>query len=300
MSQEAELSEQDFYHQAFKRNIGLLSLAEQERLRRASVAIAGAGGMGGVHIATLARTGIGKFRIADLDGFEVVNFNRQYGATVHTIGRHKAKVMAEVACAINPEAEVTIFDKGISESNIDDFLEGADVVVDALDYFIPDTRRLLFRKAREKGLHVVTVGPIGFSAAMLIFSPTGMSFDDYFGFQDDMSLEEKLIAFTVGVAPGGTHLNYIDPKSVDFDAGAGPSLGLACQIGSGIAAAEIVNILLQRRPTKAAPYYTQFDPYTMQYKKGYLWRGNKNPVQQLKFWYVNRLLKKGREARANA
>ncbi len=38
------------------------------------------GGVGGVHLMTLARLGIGKFTIADPDTFELANFNRQYGA----------------------------------------------------------------------------------------------------------------------------------------------------------------------------------------------------------------------------
>lgn len=290
----------DYYIQAFSRNIGLLTLAEQERLRRACVAIPGLGGMGGVAAATLARTGLGHFRLADFDEFEVVNMNRQYGATVHTLGHNKAKVMAEIILAINPEAEVAVFTEAIAEHNVDEFLAGADVVQDALDYFAPEARRLIFRRARAKGLYVVSAGPLGFSGAMLVFSPSGMSFDDYFDLRDGMSLEEKLIAFSIGVAPGGTHLAYIDPKSVDLEKGYGPSLGLACQIASGMAAAEIVNLLLQRRPVRAAPHYSQFDPYTMQYKTGTLWWGNRNPIQQLKRWYVKRFLLKGKRLRSLA
>lgn len=286
-----------YYTQAFSRNIGLLTPSEQERLRRACVAIPGMGGMGGVAAATLARTGIGRFRIADFDDFEAVNMNRQYGATVHTLGRNKAEVMAEIITAINPEAEVAVFTEAIAEHNVDEFLAGADVVQDALDYFAPDARRLIYRHARARGLHVVSAGPLGFSGAMLVFSPTGMSFDDYFDLCDGMSLEEKLIAFSIGVAPGGTHLAYIDPRSVDLEKGYGPSLGLACQIASGMAAAEIVNILLQRRPVRAAPHYSQFDPYTGQYKTGVLWWGNRNPIQQLKRWYVKRFLLKGKRLR---
>ena len=72
------------YHEAFSRNIGLVTLEEQERLRRSHVAIAGMGGMGGVHLITLARAGIGSFAIADPDCFELANMNRQYGARVDT------------------------------------------------------------------------------------------------------------------------------------------------------------------------------------------------------------------------
>ena len=68
------------YNEAFSRNIGLFTLEEQDKLRRSHVAIAGMGGVGGVHVATLARTGIGNFTIADPDCFELANMKRQYGA----------------------------------------------------------------------------------------------------------------------------------------------------------------------------------------------------------------------------
>src|SRR5271165_2808853 len=64
------------YDEAFVRNRGLISSEEQRRLRDCRVAIAGMGGVGGVHLATLARLGVGHFTIADPDEFEIANFNR--------------------------------------------------------------------------------------------------------------------------------------------------------------------------------------------------------------------------------
>ena len=84
------------YRSAFSRNLGWVTEAEQERLRHRRVAIAGLGGVGGVHLLALTRLGIGKFHIADHDRFELVNFNRQAGATVDTLGRPKVDVMADM------------------------------------------------------------------------------------------------------------------------------------------------------------------------------------------------------------
>ncbi|MDQ7828695.1 MAG: ThiF family adenylyltransferase [Armatimonadota bacterium] len=288
----------DYYSQAFSRNIGLVTPAEQERLRHVCVAIPGMGGMGGVAAATLARTGIGRFRIADADVFEVVNMNRQYGATVHTLRQNKAEVMAEIIRTINPEADVTVFTEPIGKHNVDEFLAGADVVQDALDYFALEARRLICSRARDRGLYVVSAGPLGFSGVLLVFSPTGMSFEEYYDLRDGLSLEEQLIAFAVGTAPAGIHLRYMDPKSVDFQRGYGPSLGVACQIASGMAAAEIVKILLGRGPVRPVPYFSQFDAYTMQYQRGRLWWGNRHPLQRLKRWYVKRFLLKGARLRS--
>ena len=67
------------YHAAFARNLGWVTRAEQDSLRGKRVAIAGMGGVGGVHLLTLARLGIGAFHIADFDTFDIANFNRQAG-----------------------------------------------------------------------------------------------------------------------------------------------------------------------------------------------------------------------------
>src|SRR6185295_2318049 len=167
------------YREAFTRNIGLVTPEEQEQLRQTCVAICGLGGAGGVHLVTLLRSGIGRFRLAEPDRFELVNTNRQYGATIHTSGRSKLEVMAEVARAINPEVDLTLFGEGITPDNADEVLRGVDVAVDAIDFFAVQARRLLFRTARRHGIYALTSAPLGFGATMHIFSPTGMSFDEY-------------------------------------------------------------------------------------------------------------------------
>src|SRR3989338_6968796 len=96
------------YDVAFGNNLGLLTPEEQSRLRRATVALPGMGGVGGAHLLTLTRLGIGRFVIADGDRFEPKNFNRQTGATTQTVNRPKVEVMAEMARAINPEVSIRI------------------------------------------------------------------------------------------------------------------------------------------------------------------------------------------------
>ena len=123
------------YDAAFDRNIGWLTNWEQLALRGKAVAIAEMGGVGGVHLLTLARLGIGAFSIADLDVFEFANFNRQVGATLQTVGRPKVEVLEDMALAINPEIQIRRFDAGVTLANIDDFLAGTDLFVDGLDFF---------------------------------------------------------------------------------------------------------------------------------------------------------------------
>src|SRR5690349_10387151 len=123
------------YPSAFSRNLGWVTEAEQEKLRRKRIAIAGLGGVGGVYLLTLTRLGIGSFHIADHDRFDLVNFNRQAGATVDTLGRPKVDVMADLARAVNPDLNLVKFPDGVSATNLDAFLDGVDVYVDGLDFF---------------------------------------------------------------------------------------------------------------------------------------------------------------------
>lgn len=68
------------YEEAFSRNIGWLTEAEQQALRGKKIAIAGMGGVGGIHLLTLARLGIGGFHIADLPRRQELSPGRQLGA----------------------------------------------------------------------------------------------------------------------------------------------------------------------------------------------------------------------------
>jgi molybdopterin/thiamine biosynthesis adenylyltransferase len=280
------------YKEAFCRNLGLINPQEQEKLRTSRVAIAGMGGVGGVELMTLARLGIGAFRIADADRFDVVNFNRQYGADVDTLGRNKAEVMAEKAVAVNPELNLDVFHERINPENVDRFLEGADVLLDGVDFFAFDTRRMLFREAAKRGIWAVTAGPIGFSAAWLVFDPKGMSFDEYFDLHDGMAPIDQFAAFVMGLAPRGTQFPYIDLSYVDRHTGQGPSVGVACHLCGAVAAAEIVKVLLNRKPVRAVPCFAQFDAYRGIIRHGCLRLGNRGPIQRAKRLLLRRRMLK--------
>ncbi len=270
------------YDEAFARNRGLISSDEQRRLRDSRVAIAGMGGVGGLHLATLARLGVGRFTIADPDTFETANFNRQYGALLRNMGRGKAEAMAEEALQINPELDTRVFHERITPANVGDFLEGTSVVLDGIDFFSFDARRLIFREARRRGIWAITAGPVGFSAAWLLFDPQGMDFDTYFGLHDGMAPVDQFAAFTIGLAPVGTHWPYLDLSEVKGKAARGPSAGIACQLCSGIAAVEAAKVILGRKPLRAAPCYAQFDAYRCLLRRGRLRWGSRGPLQCLK------------------
>jgi molybdopterin/thiamine biosynthesis adenylyltransferase len=277
------------YEEAFSRNIGLLTEADQEKLRNSRIAIAGMGGVGGVHLMTLTRLGIGRFTIADPDTFDVANFNRQYGASLRTLGRNKAEVMAEEARAINPELDIRVFATAIDATNIDDFFQGVDIFLDGVDFFSIGARRLLFKTACQRGHWALTAGPIGFSAAWLLFDPQGMPFDDYFDLHDGQDHVDQLIALAVGLTPKATQRSYLDLSKVNVEARTGPSAGLACHLASGVAAAEILKILTQRGRLHPVPHYHQFDAFRGCFRQGRCPWGNRHWAQRFKRHWLKRL-----------
>lgn len=285
----------DLIEKVFSRNIGLLTEAEQKTLLESKVAVAGAGGVGGIHILTLARLGIGRFAVADPDTFEAVNISRQYGASFSTIGKNKAEVLAGMVKDINPQADVRVFDKGISEENAQAFLEGADVLIDGIEFFEIDIRRLLFNQARKQGIYAVTAAPLGFGATLQVFSPTGMSFDEYFGITDDMDYLQKIAAFAAGLAPHPYHLKYLDTSKVSFKRRTGPAVSPACTLAASFVAAEVVKILTNKTQTKPVPHYLQLDLLRGKFKQGYLFMGGRNPMQQLKRWIILKKVKAANE-----
>ena len=269
------------YDEAFSRNLGWVTREEQALLRRKRVAIAGLGGVGGLHLTTLCRLGIGQFHLADFDTFDLVNFNRQVGATVGTLGQGKLDVMTRQAQDINPELVIKGFAQGVTRDNLDDFLDGVDLYVDGLDFFAFQARQQVFAACAAKGIPAVTAAPLGMGAAVLNFLPGGMSFNDYFRLDDGPEAEQAL-RFLMGLAPARLQMGYlVDPSTVDLANQKGPSTIMACQLCAGVAATEALKILLGRSPIRAAPKGYHFDAYRS--KLALTWRpgGNRNPLQRV-------------------
>ena len=278
------------YEQAFSRNIGWVTAAEQALLRGKRVAVAGLGGVGGLHVLTLARLGVGAFHIADFDKFEITNFNRQAGALLSTLGRPKVEVVTEMAKDINPELNIRGFPDGVSEANLDRFLAGVDVYVDGLDFFAIDARRATFAACARLGVPAITAAPLGMGAALLNFLPGRMTFEQYFRL-DGLSKEDQAIRLLLGLSPAMLQRRYLaDRRAVDLAAHKVPSTAMACQICAGMAATEALKILLKRGKVYAAPASLQFDAYRGRLiRTRRLW-GNRSPWQRIAIAIARRQL----------
>jgi hypothetical protein len=117
--------------------------------------------------------------------------------------------------------------------------------------------------------------------ALLNFLPGKMTFEEYFGFegQDD---KEKALRFLLGLSPAMLQRQYlVDPTSVNFAEGKGPSTVAACQLCAGVATVETLKMLLERGPVTAAPHGLHFDAYRNVLRRTWRPGGYRNPLLKL-------------------
>ncbi|MBD3350081.1 MAG: hypothetical protein GF364_01185, partial [Candidatus Lokiarchaeota archaeon] len=139
------------YIQQFERNIGIVSLAQQDKIKNAKIAILGTGGLGAPVALQLAYSGCENLVLVDYDKIEKSNLNRQ-PFKLEDIGRFKVDVLARELIKINPHINIKKSHK-IDEKNIYSILDGIDVISLSLDG--PYGSILVSRKARELGIPIL-------------------------------------------------------------------------------------------------------------------------------------------------
>lgn len=118
----------------FSRTEMLFGTQALEKLKSSSVAVFGAGGVGGYTIEALARSGIGTLHIIDNDTVSLTNLNRQIIATHETVGMQKTLAAKNRILSINPDCKVFTHDVFYTPETADSFdFSLFDYVVDAID-----------------------------------------------------------------------------------------------------------------------------------------------------------------------
>ena len=131
-----------------------------ERFRTAHVVVVGVGGVGSWTVEALARSGIGKLTLIDLDDVCVSNVNRQLHALDGTVGRPKVEVLAERCRAIQPGIEVVEEIAFVTPTNLAERIpEDADHLVDAIDSVVAKAALISWCKRRK--LPITVTGAAG-------------------------------------------------------------------------------------------------------------------------------------------
>lgn len=118
----------------FERSAILIGAEGVERLANCHIFLAGLGGVGSWCAEALARAGIGRLTLVDMDTVAVSNINRQLPALLSTVGRAKTEVMAERIRDINPDCQLRVLNEFITPDNVEALLPtDADAVIDCID-----------------------------------------------------------------------------------------------------------------------------------------------------------------------
>lgn len=130
------------------------------RLRQAHICVIGIGGVGSWVVEALARSGIGKITMIDMDDICVTNINRQIHAMTGHIGQLKTEVMRDRVALINPECDVQIIDDFLTQENLAEYLNsGYDYVIDAIDNV--KIKAALIAYCKRHKIPVITIGGAG-------------------------------------------------------------------------------------------------------------------------------------------
>jgi len=146
----------------YDRQIRLFGIDGQLKLKKSSVLIVGAGGLGSIILYYLAAAGVGRIYIVDPEVVELSNLNRQIIHTTKDIDRDKILSAEEKLLSLNPNIEVIGIKKYLDEELGNKIIPRVDLVVDALDNW--DTRILLNRlcvKYRKPFIHAAVYGSYG-------------------------------------------------------------------------------------------------------------------------------------------
>lgn len=138
----------------------LYGVSGAQRIRQAHVAVVGLGGVGSWSAEALARSGVGRLTLIDMDHIAESNINRQIHALTETTGQSKVLAMQARIALINPDCRVDVVDDFVTPDNWPNLMpETPDALIDACDQV--KAKVALAHWAMQLGLGFITVGAAG-------------------------------------------------------------------------------------------------------------------------------------------
>ncbi|EDP59483.1 molybdopterin-synthase adenylyltransferase MoeB [Vibrio sp. AND4] len=140
----------------------------QEALKRASILMLGAGGLGCASSQYLATAGVGKITLIDDDIVELSNLQRQVLHHDADIGRKKVESAAEALHELNPYISIDTIAKRLNDTELKTLIEQHTIVVDASDNV--DTRNQLNRLCFESKTPLISGAAIRMEGQVSVFT----------------------------------------------------------------------------------------------------------------------------------
>jgi len=253
------VTEQEYIDGMLTRTGLFMDQAALEKVRNTTFAIAGLGGVGAITAELLARWGVMKFRLLDMDRYEASNLNRQLFATAKTLGQTKVEASAARIKEINPHAEIemTVIDM-VTNENAKPFVQGAGMVIQNADR---PSAKLLYLAAKDlkvplvNGYATVTGGRV--QAFDYRKSPCESWLEKLWHrhkMQDLKPLQEMTVE----------EVQDFDQKLVHATA---PSLNFVTNMVGCLIVAEAVKLLTGKGRSAQYPWFVEFDTFSCRMQK---------------------------------
>lgn len=259
------------YEEFFERNLGVFAPEEQQRIREVKVAIFGCGGIGGVVALVLARSGVGHFTLMDPECYEPSNVNRQIACFCDTIGTNKAVCVRENILKVNPKAEVTVHERALVASEIEEVAKLGDVIVPVMDEWPLSLTVLEVVRKSKPAVMAYPVGALGRVSVFLAESPSVaecLAMPYGFGYEElkDYTMRpeaRRLLQYYV------TEGQWTEEWFEQWVQGKLPHAQICATvwITSSLAALEILKLVTGKWKPVVAPYYWHITPTNARIRK---------------------------------
>jgi molybdopterin/thiamine biosynthesis adenylyltransferase len=260
------------YNELFKRNYGVFTEKEQEKIANARILIVGCGGIGGTVAVILARSGVVDFVLVDFDIYEASNMNRQIGCFSSSLGKKKSIVIKEQIEDINPMAKIECFDSFLNHDDIFKLMEKVDFVFPAADDFAFSI--FIFRQAQKMDIPALFMVPSGTWANVSIILPKSPPIEDLYAIPKLSSYSELHDAFQTEIYKLGA-INYLTQgdwradyfKSFLENDDPPTQICPTVWISSTIGAMEVLKVLSEKWKPVALPKYWEITSHHIKIRR---------------------------------
>ena len=238
-----------------------------EKISHLTVVLAGIGGVGALVLELLARWGIRRFKLIDMDVYSASNMNRQIFATTHNLGKPKVEVAAERIKQINPFSKVEIFYDKLTHDNTPKLLSGADVIFREAD--LPSATILLHYYAKKIHVPLITGHTYKITAAIVTTfdyrNPKQRSIDEPTPFYIINCLLHRYLKLFKNEMPYIKD-EFLEKKDQKIQTSA--SLNFVTNLAACLAVSEFVKLFLNKGQCILYPKYIYIDPINLKFKIG--------------------------------
>lgn len=245
----------------YSRNWAFIDAATQRLLNETTLLTAGTG-LGSRLAVLAARTGFGRFILADGDVVERSNLNRQ-SFFAHHLGVNKAQATAEQLREVRDDLQVRVMAEYLTQDSLPQPIEIADIVINTIDFDDP-VFLACNRIARERGRLVLLPMNLGWGAALYAFAPDSPTLEDVLADELASGGTDAIKVALVRKALGDTPHPYLrEPLERFLNPGEGgwpsdPQLGVAASLASALAVTAAV-AAVRRQPLRLFPEVSVLD-----------------------------------------